>query len=100
MTFQFMWASVPNAVERFVQILRDLAPKDTGNLAYNAIKYEKLSEREYQIYVDLDVAPYQVFVNENPTLVNGEKNPNKGWWEAAIELAIEELARLLNGEIT
>lgn len=99
MNFQFWWFSVPNAVERFVQILRDLAPKDTGNLAYNAIKYEKVSEREYRIYIDLEIAPYQVYVNESPTLTNGTPNKNYGWWEAAIELAIEEMARLLEGEI-
>ena len=99
MNVQFGWCSVPGAVARFVQILRDLAPKDTGNLAYNAIQYEQVSEREHRIYIDLEIAPYQIHVNENDTLGNGKPNPNKGWWEAAIELAIEEMARLLEGEI-
>ena len=99
MTFQFSWCDVPTAVDRCVQILRDLAPKDTGNLAYNAIRYERVNEREYRIYIDLEIAPYQVYVNESETLSNGERNPNKGWWETAIELAIEEMARLMKGEI-
>lgn len=87
------------AVVRFVQILRDLAPKDTGNLAYNAIKFEQLNEREWKIYVDEAIAPYQKHVNDNPTLSNGKPNPNYQWFEAAIELAVEEIATLLGGTL-
>ena len=81
------------SIFRFVQILRDLAPKDTGNLAYNAIRYEKTGEHSYKIYVNLDIAPYQVYLNE-PT-----KSKHHKWWEAATELAIEEVARLLKASV-
>lgn len=36
-----------------VKILRDDAPKDTGNLAYNAIKYKWVNDSEFVIYVDM-----------------------------------------------
>lgn len=36
-----------------VKILRDDAPKDTGNLAYNAIKYKWENDSEFVIYVDM-----------------------------------------------
>lgn len=101
--------NVDGAVARFVQILRDLAPKDTGNLAYNAIRFEKVGERSYRIYVHVEgehspgsmdgIAPYQVYLNESPTLPNGQPNRHYKWWETAIELAMGEMATLLGGEI-
>lgn len=36
-----------------VNILREEAPKDTENLAYNAIKYKWENENEFVIYVDM-----------------------------------------------
>lgn len=36
-----------------VNILRDDAPKDTDNLAYNAIKYKWVNDNEFVIYVDM-----------------------------------------------
>lgn len=37
-----------------VNILREDAPKDTGNLAYNAIKYKWNNDSEFVIYVDVE----------------------------------------------
>ena len=97
------------AVARFVQILRDLAPKDTGNLAFNAIRIEKTGEHSWKIYVHTDgkhtegaldgIAPYQVYLNEQPTLPNGSPNKHYKWWEAAIELALEQMATMLGGKV-
>ena len=70
-------ADVETAIAAFVQTLRDLAPYDTGNLALNAIRYEKTGPGQYKIYVDLNIAPYQVYLNENP------KNKHHDWWQAA-----------------
>ena len=85
--------SIDGAIERFVQLLKDLAPYDTGNLALNAIRYEKTGEQSYKIYVNLQIAPYQVYLNENP------KSKHHDWWQAAIELALEEIAGMLGGEL-
>ena len=95
--------SVYGAIERFVQLLRELAPRDTGNLAYNAIRFEKTGEHSYKVYINIHgehtkgvrdgIAPYQVYLNENP------KSKHHDWWQAAIELALEEIAGMLGGEI-
>ena len=90
------------AIFRFVQILRDLAPKDTGNLAYFAIRYEKTGEHSYKIYVHTEgehtpgrmdgIAPYQVYLDQG-------QGKHRGWWQAAVELALEEVANLLKGSV-
>lgn len=84
-------------VNRFAELLRLLAPKDTGNLAINAIKVEWHGDNEAEIYVDGDgvdgIAPYMPFTNEPWTAPKwkGKKNPNEGWWETAIESIIQQL---------
>ena len=85
--------SIDVAIERFVQLLKDLAPYDTGNLALNAIRYEKTGEHSYKIYVNLQIAPYQVYLNENP------KSKHHDWWQKKIKIALEEIAGMLGGEL-
>ncbi|MBE6555522.1 MAG: hypothetical protein E7663_04740 [Ruminococcaceae bacterium] len=102
-------AQIKGAVDRFVQVLRELAPKDTGNLAYNAIRVESVGVGRWRIYVNMTgehrsraldgIAPYQKYVNDSPTLSNGQSNKNYHWWEKAVELAAEELAKALKGSI-
>lgn len=65
--------------------LRGFAPKDTGNLAYNAVKIEFPSQNVCLIYVDESIAPYMPFTTR-PWVAkrwNGKKNPNEGWWQHA-----------------
>ena len=65
--------------------LRDFAPKDTGNLAYNAIRVEYPSPDVCEIYVDESIAPYMPYT-EFPWISpkwNGKQNPNEGWFEQA-----------------
>ena len=89
-----------------VSNLRQLAPKDTGNLAYNAIKYKWLDGNTFYIYVDegsgidnkmMGVAPYMPFTNE--VWGNSKRNPNQGWWNEAITFIIGDIARSLGGEL-
>lgn len=84
-----------NIVER----IRNVAPIDTGNLRYNAIRYEFVDEKTCKIYVDESIAPYMKYTNESwdnfaPPL-QGKKNPNEKWWEnkalPSVVRAIEEL---------
>lgn len=81
------------AVWRFMQIIKELAPYRTGNLAYNAIRYEKTGEHSYKIYVNLDIAPYQVYLNEPET------SKHYQWWETAVELALEQVAAELKAVV-
>lgn len=88
------------------------APKDTGNLAYNAIKIKMDSPRQCEIYVSgnsiktlkmymrYGIAPYMPFTNEpwiSPKW-HGRKNPNEGWWQNAIENAVNTVAKKYGGE--
>lgn len=93
-----------------VNIIRTLAPKDTGNLAYNAIKYKWINETDFVIYVDMGeaglsakrtigIAPYMPFTNEKWINRNGKVNPNEGWWGQAAEYVAYYIAGRLFGEI-
>lgn len=92
-----------------VNELRKLAPKDTGNLAYNSIKYRWINDHQFEIYVDVGntsafvlgekfdkgVAPYMPFTNEEwiSPKWNGKQNPNQDWWNKAIEYIIGFIAK-------
>lgn len=81
--------------------LRGLAPYDTGNLALNAIRIEFPSPSVCLIYVDEAIAPYMPYTTRpwvSPRW-NGRKNPNEGWWQAAGELIVENMAQELQGEV-
>ena len=89
------------ACERACKQLRGRAPKDTGNLAFNAIKIEFPSPDECIIYVDEAIAPYMPYTTR-PWIAprwHGRKNPNEGWWQAAGELVFEYVAQQLGGEL-
>lgn len=84
------------------------SPIDTGNLRYNGIKFERVSENEWRIYVDADspnsIAFYMKYTNEDwnnfaPPLY-GKTNPNKGWWNAEAENFLRMLADILQGKIS
>lgn len=98
-----------------VDKLRELAPKDTGNLAYNAIKYRWLNANQFEIYIDVGdtdafvesqqflqgTAPYTPFTNEawiSPRW-NGKKNPNENWWNNAVEQIVQLIAEYLGGKL-
>ena len=90
------------ACEYAVAALKGCAPVDTGNLKYNAVRIEWVSEKECKIYVDESIAPYMPYTNEpwiSPRW-NGKKNPNEKWWQNACELAIGEIANYLGGELS
>ena len=95
--------------EKAVDTLRELAPKDTGNLAFNGIRVEFPTPDECVIYVDgntidkihYGIAPYMPFTNEpwiSPKW-NGKKNPNEGWWQDSCEYIIALIAKMLKGEL-
>ena len=94
--------------ERFSQVcmmaveeLKKRAPIDTGNLRYNAIRYEWIDEDTFRIYVDKNIAPYMPYTNE-PWLSpkwNGKKNPNEAWFQEAVEYIAEFIADQVNGDL-
>lgn len=70
-----------NGVKGAVNIVRGLAPYDTGNLANDAIKC-RFGKKDCAIYVDCKIAPYMRYTNEpwKSPKWHGNKNPNEGWF--------------------
>lgn len=55
-------------------------PYDTGNLKLNALQVRKVAPYQYEIYIDLGIAPYQEYLNERDSL-RGRPNRHHEWWE-------------------
>ena len=101
--------------EKITEEMRRLAPKDTGNLAYNAIQMKMNSANECEIsvsgnsikslndgsYIKFGIAPYMPFTNEKwiSPKWNGRKNPNEGWFEKAVQNACEMIAKKYEGVV-
>lgn len=77
-----------------VLLLRSFAPKDTGNLAYNATKYRMSSPDVGIIYVDPRIAPYMVYTEEP---WRRGRNPNEGWFKTSAELISRHIQETLQG---
>ena len=87
------------ACEEAAQELRSLAPKRTGNLAYNAVQITFVSKKHAILYVDESIAPYMPYTNE-PWISpwwRGKKNPNEGWFDQGAETIAEFIAQKLGG---
>lgn len=90
-----------DAACRTVEELRkDFVPRDTGNMAYNGLKY-KVEGNFIVVYFDTKVAPYIPYTNE-PWLSDkwkGKKNPNEGWWDVFANEFITRFNQKLRGSI-
>lgn len=89
-----------NLIERTVNWLRDLAPKRTGNLAYNAIRMVSFGD-EAHIFIDESIAPYMKFTNE-PWIADrwgGAKNPNEHWFDKAVLTIMARIAIELGADV-
>lgn len=73
-----------------------IVPIDTGNLAYNAIKGIWISDKQYRIYIDSNVAPYAPYTQEK---WKSGKNPNEGWLDRAFQFVANYIAKRLGGKI-
>lgn len=98
-----------------VKELRALAPKDTGNLAYNAIQFEWVDNSTFKIFVNEEIAPYMPFTNEpwdiriikqgtgrkgeTRTVIRTWENPNEGWFDRAADELAFRMAFLERGEL-
>lgn len=72
----------------------------TGNMAFNALRYEE-EGNSFVIFIDDSIAPYVPYTNE-PWLSpkwNGKKNPNEGWWQRFCAEFARRFAAELKGEI-
>ena len=106
---------IEGIMQRATQMIRDRAPKDTGNLAFFAIRGDWTAQGVYTIWVEgsdgrrsngpmKGVAPYMKYTNEAwgnfaPPL-QGKTNPNEGWWDRAVAEVMDYIARELRGVIS
>lgn len=72
------------------------APKDTWNLALDAIRIVQENGAWY-ILIGGEIAPYAVFTNEP---WEKGKNPNEGWIEKTIEECMPAIKQIMSGTIT
>ncbi len=86
--------------------IQSMTPWATGNLADKATKITGEGTNEIRIYVDENIAPYFKYVNNRPTYrVKGKfgsytkQNRNYEYFQHAVEVAIENLARKIDGVI-
>lgn len=84
-----------------VEIVRNYAPVDTGNLEENGVSFEWVDDNTFNIYVDEALAPYMPYTNEvwKSPRWNGKKNPNEGWWQYSVERIVKYLVEELDGEV-
>lgn len=90
------------AVYEVVGEMRRIAPRDTANLALNAIKIEFVDADTARIIVDQTVAPYMPYTNEpwiSPKW-HGKKNPNEGWFDKFVKRAAEIISEHFQGDVT
>lgn len=93
----------------FTANIRGATPKDTGNLAFNATRYEPIGGGEVRVYVNTQgdhkpesidgVAPYFIYVNYYKEL-RGKKNRNYHYWDNAIDRETERIAAIVGGTVT
>ena len=89
-----------NQVVKEMRRHRKWVPRDTGNLAYDAIKIT-VTRDLIDISVDPTIAPYVPYTNE-PWLSDkwqGKRNPNEGWWQRFAAEFARRLARKLRGDL-
>jgi hypothetical protein len=57
-------------------------PYDTGNLKLNALQMRKVDAYNYEIFIEIDIAPYQRYLNERETVGGtSHRNRHQHWWE-------------------
>lgn len=78
----------------------ELVPRDTGNMAFNALTINVNADM-IDIFVNPNIAPYVGYTNE-PWLserCHGAQNPNEGWWQRFAEEFAKRLTTKLKGDL-
>lgn len=91
-----------NICHSMLHDIRARTPYATGNLAENATLIRSIGNNEIRIYVDENIAPYFKYVNNKGTRISKGRirtNPNYMYFQHAVEVATENLARKINGVI-
>lgn len=85
------------ALELLVAYLKAGAPYDTGNLALNSIRIIQDKDNKFAIIIGGEIADYAVYTNEAWAI---GKNPNEGWIENTIDIALPNIKKAMSGTLT
>jgi|AGTN01.1.fsa_nt_gi hypothetical protein len=96
--------NIQQAAEMVLRLIKAAAPFRSGNLRYNAVRKEPgTTDDEMRIIADENIAPYMKYTNEDWSNfrlpLQGKKNPNQGWWDNAVEDAVNVVAQALGCEV-
>lgn len=93
-----MWKKLYLAQDVIMSVLRVNCPFDTGNLS----KSINAENERLVITIGDDAIQYAPFTNEPwvDEKWHGKQNPNEGWINRALEIALPIVDRLLQGSIT
>ena len=94
---------IDRVVKAEVVYLRSQTPYRSGNLRTHGVTMRRVANNVWEIYIDVDQAPYMKYTNENwnqfrPPL-QGKKNPNEGWWNRVCEEVMDRMARILGAQL-
>lgn len=89
------------AIMNAVSTARLLIPYRTRNLKLNSFKWERVNEKEWRVYIDLDIAPYAPYVNEKwiSPKWKGKQNPNEGFFQKVYQYIANSIASAVSGQI-
>lgn len=87
--------------EDILREIRKVAPKRTGNLAFNSLKME-FTGNLCKVYIDEDIAPYMQYTNEQwlSSRWHGKQNPNQGWWQRGADIINDLIMSRLDEQIS
>lgn len=72
-------------------------PYDTGNLKLSALQLRKIAPYQYEIYISIDIAPYQEYLNERENVGNtSHRNRHHHWWEKMRVNVSEYLLKIIS----
>ena len=75
-------------------------PYDTGNLKLNALQMRKVDAYNYEIFIEIDIAPYQRYLNERET-VGGTSHRNRhqlvgdGYSDKSVDEELERFNKII-----
>lgn len=73
---------------------RLILPRDTGNLQDNAFVLTRTGRWSWKIEIKLAIAPYFVYVNEDPPKPRSKKEEaNKGVWDRVCDYIVSEFEK-------
>lgn len=88
-------------VDKVYLYFQKFIPKDTGNLRFNAFRFEYVAPNRVELYIDESIAPYMPYTNEpwiSPRW-KGKKNPNEYWFQNTVEKVVNYIVEQFNGKV-